>query len=207
MKKCSAALLFGLFAVGLFLLGNLLFFRPFSIDAFYTRSFAKFALEKPQMLSSLHILEQYGIKFHQSRLDDESEAHHDKSLADFKHVLKDLKEYDTSKFTPDQKNNFDAFERFITDSIESSDRWRYHNYPLNQLSGIQSDFPSFMDSVHQVHTHGDAQDYVARLSQVHTQFTQVLEGLELREQKGIIPPRFVITKVLDEMKDFIRVAP
>ncbi|MGI9550045.1 MAG: DUF885 domain-containing protein, partial [Aurantibacter sp.] len=36
-----------------------------------------------------------------------------------------------------------------------------------------------------------------------TKFDQVLEGLKIREEKGIIPPKFVIQRVLDEMKGFI----
>ena len=34
-------------------------------------------------------------------------------------------------------------------------------------------------------------------------FNQVLEGLKIREQRGIIPPKFVIERVLDEMKGFV----
>ena len=35
-----------------------------------------------------------------------------------------------------------------------------------------------------------------------TKFDQVLEGLKIREQNGIVPPKFVIQRVLDEMKGF-----
>ncbi len=35
---------------------------------------------------------------------------------------------------------------------------------------------------------------------------RLLEGLKLREQKGIMPPRFVVEKVLKEMSDFVGAA-
>jgi len=37
---------------------------------------------------------------------------------------------------------------------------------------------------------------------VGRKFDQVLEGLALREQKGVVPPRFVIERVLTEMRGF-----
>jgi len=40
------------------------------------------------------------------------------------------------------------------------------------------------------------------LSKFDTKFEQVLEGLKIREEKGIIPPKYIIDKVLNEMKGF-----
>ncbi|MBC7659707.1 MAG: DUF885 domain-containing protein [Chitinophagaceae bacterium] len=207
MKKIVEWLFFIMFAAVIVVAGNFWFFRPFTINEFYTRCFVQIALEKPQLLSTLHFIEQYGIKFHQSKLDDLSEAAQDETLAALKRMMKQLKEYDTSHFNEDEKNNYDTFEHFLADQIEGHDKWRYHNYPLNQLFGLQSEFPSFMDSSHQVKTEGDADDYVTRLTAVKAQFRQIMEGLVIRESKGIIPPRFVILKVLAEMNAFVKTPP
>ncbi len=43
---------------------------------------------------------------------------------------------------------------------------------------------------------------VARLSKFDIRFGQVLEGLKIREEEGVVPPKFVIQRVLDEMKGF-----
>src|ERR1043166_7688469 len=42
-----------------------------------------------------------------------------------------------------------------------------------------------------------------RLDALPKKFDQTLEGLKLREQKGILPPRFVVEEVIKEMSDFI----
>ncbi|NVK86829.1 MAG: DUF885 domain-containing protein, partial [Gammaproteobacteria bacterium] len=81
--------------------------------------------------------------------------------------------------------------------------YRYHNYPVNQLFGAQSNFPSFMDAQHQVHDERDAEDYIARLHAVKRKFSQIKQGLVIREENGIIPPRFVIDRVLAEMNEFV----
>ncbi|MFS9599450.1 DUF885 family protein, partial [Klebsiella variicola] len=67
----------------------------------------------------------------------------------------------------------------------------------------QNGYPSFMQAQHQVHSVEDAENYLSRLIAVKTKFGQTLEGLKLREAKGIIPPKFVIERVLTEMNDFI----
>ena len=91
----------------------------------------------------------------------------------------------------------------LMESLIEAEKFRFHNYPVNQLFGIQNGFPSFMESTHQVHSARDAEDYISRLSQVDRQFSQVLEGLRHRESLGILPPQFVVTKVLEEMRNFV----
>src|SRR6266403_1426728 len=42
-----------------------------------------------------------------------------------------------------------------------------------------------------------------RLNALPTKFDQLLESLKVREEKQILPPRFVVEKVLKEMSDFV----
>ena len=47
-------------------------FKPWSIDHFYARTFLAFALRHPMMLSSLRVLEPMGLDFHSNDLDEAS---------------------------------------------------------------------------------------------------------------------------------------
>jgi uncharacterized protein (DUF885 family) len=49
----------------------------------------------------------------------------------------------------------------------------------------------------------EGRNYVKRLGRFGVKFDQVMEGLVVREKKGILPPKFVIRRVLDEMTAFI----
>jgi len=91
----------------------------------------------------------------------------------------------------------------LLDYLISNEPFQYHSYPVNQLFGVQNGFPSFMEGQHQINDATDVENYLSRLRAVDEKFAQVLEGLKLREEKGIIPPRFVIDRVLDEMNGFI----
>ncbi len=92
---------------------------------------------------------------------------------------------------------------YLLDFAKESEKFRYHNYPVNQLFGIQNGYPSFMEAQHQINSTDDVENYLLRLALVEKKFTQELEGIKLREEKGIIPPVFVIERVLEEMNTFV----
>ncbi len=178
------------------------YFKPVNINIFFARAFLQVALESPEMLSSIHVLEQFGIKGHNAELDDESIAAGDRLFAHMKESREILLTYEDEDLAEG-----DIMSKRIAlnmmDMLTEAEKYRFHNYPVNPLFGAQSGFPSFMESTHQVHSVRDAEDYVSRLSQVGRQFGQVLDGLRHREELGILPPQFVVTKVLEEMQNFV----
>ncbi len=186
---------------GLFL-AHTWYFKPVSINLFFGRTMLQIMLESPELLSMLHVLEPFGIKGHNAKLDDESLASGDHffgQLKDAHHVL--------LSYQDDDLNEANLMSKRIAKSmlgiIVEGEKFRFHTFPVNQMFGVQNGFPSFMESTHQVHSVRYAQDYVSRLNAVGTKFDQVLEGLRHRQELGIHPPQFVITKVLEEMRNFV----
>lgn len=197
----------GLTLVVLLLLGGAFiahswYFKPVNINIFFARAFLQVALESPEMLSSIHVLEQFGIKGHNAKLDDDSIAAGDRMFDHLKESREILLTYEDEDLSEG-----DIMSKRIAlnmmDMLSEAEKFRFHNYPLNQMFGVQSSFPSFMESTHQVHSVRDAEDYVSRLSQVGRKFGQVLDGLRHREELGVLPPQFVVTKVLEEMRNFV----
>jgi uncharacterized protein (DUF885 family) len=177
-------------------------FRPLTIDLFFNRALYEMVKDSPQTLSSLHLLENFGIKGHQSQLDDASTEKTDQmfdKVREFREMLLSYQDDDLS----DERQLSKEIMLYLMDSALEMEPYRFHNYPVNQLFGEQSSFPSFMDGQHQINEAEDAYDYVSRLHAVKTKFAQIEQGLKLREQNGIIPPRFVIERVLDEMRNFV----
>lgn len=177
------------------------FFKPYKIDWFYGRVFGQFALESPQMLSSMRILPPWA-DFYSGKLDDASVAHGDEMAAMIKADLDVLRSYDRESLDPEGKLSYDALEFFLADQVEG-DRFRYNDFPVNQMFGVQSNLPNFMAQTHQVNNASDAENYVKRLDLFPQQFSEVLEGLKLREEKGVIPPKFTVEKVLEQMNGLI----
>lgn len=176
--------------------------KPFFFRAFLDRSVVKMAFESPETLTSLGFLESVGITGHNAELDDDSPEAMDKTFAQVRDLRETLLSYSDADLDENQRISKDI-ALYLADFALVSEPYRYHNYPLNQLFGVQNGYPSFMQAQHQVHSVGDAENYLSRLQKVKIKFAQTLEGLKIREAKGIIPPKFVIERVLTEMNDFV----
>ncbi|MCU8002227.1 MULTISPECIES: DUF885 domain-containing protein [unclassified Shewanella] len=176
--------------------------KPFFFRAFLDRSVVKMAFESPETLTSLGFLESVGITGHNADLDDDSPEAMDKTFAQVRDLRETLLSYSDADLDENQRISKDI-ALYLADFALISEPYRYHNYPLNQLFGVQNGYPSFMQAQHQVHSVGDAENYLSRLQKVKLKFAQTLEGLKIREAKGIIPPKFVIERVLTEMNDFV----
>ncbi len=205
LKYGGITLAIVLLAGGLFA-AHTWYFKPVNINLFFGRTMIQFMLDSPEMLSSLRILEPFGLTGHNSRLDDESLASSDKFFTQFKAAREVLVSYsDADLSAADLMSK--KIAQGVLDTIIEGEKFRFHTFPVNQLFGVQNEFPSFMESTHHIGTVDDAEDYVSRLKAVELKFGQVLEGLRHREALAIHPPQFVITKVLDEMNNFISTPP
>jgi uncharacterized protein (DUF885 family) len=124
-------------------------------------------------------------------------------LAKMSDMADEFASYDRASLSYQEQLTYDMGNWFMGKMKDGADKWRYHNYPVNQLFGVQNGFPTFMESAHQVNSVGDAEDYNARLGKISLKFAQVIDGLKLREEKGIIPPSFVLEKVIAEIEGFV----
>lgn len=200
----------GIFAVLLLVAAvfavNAIWFRPWSLNVFYEKVFIELLLKEPELLSSLGLVEQFGITSHNGKLGDESPAHQQEGFERLHKNLAQLHAYPLEKQTPSQRLSTAVLDWFLTVQAEG-EKYQWHNYPVNQLFGVQNQFPSFMANTHRLLGVRDCEYYVQRLGALPKKFEQVLEGLAVREQKQIIPPRFVVEKVLKEMNDFVAQPP
>jgi len=201
LKWFFGIVLIAVVALAVFLI-NLIWFRPWSLNLFYEKVFAETVFSEPELLSQLGLVEQFGITGHNGKLNDESPAHQQKVIERWKKDLTQLREYPLDRQSPSQKLSTHALDWFLQVQVDG-EKWQWHNYPVNQLFGVQNQFPSFMANTHRLLNRKDCEFYLMRLDALPKKFDQTLEGLKFREQKQILPPRFVVEEVLKEMSDFI----
>lgn len=178
------------------------YFRPLSISVFYEKAFIEFALKSPETLSAIRLFDMIGLHGHNAKLDDISPARTREFAQMMRANLETLHEYDRNKLSGQKATSYDILDWWLTHQV-AGERFTWHGYPVNQLFGVQSSLPDFMVNIHHLGGPRDAQHYVARLAQFDTKFDQLLEDLALREQQGILPPQFAVTKVLYEMRGFV----
>ncbi|MCC2618087.1 DUF885 domain-containing protein [Aestuariibacter halophilus] len=176
--------------------------KPFFFRVLLDRAMVKSALDKPEVLTSLGVLEQFGIKGHNAELNDDSLAEGDRMYEELKGLRETLMSYADEDLDADQRLSKEI-AMYLLDTVIEAEPYRYHDYPVNQLFGLQNGFPSFMDSQHRIAEPEDVENYISRLQKMRVKFAQNMEGLKLREARNIIPPRFVIERVLDEMRGFV----
>lgn len=105
-------------------------------NAFFDKVFHELLARSPQFETRL------GIKAHYDQWDDRSDAFSDETRRIVERHLGELERtVDPSRLDAATRLSYDLFvdewERRIRD-----DRWHHHNYPCNQMYGLQSEIPS-----------------------------------------------------------------
>ena len=187
------------------LIAHTLLFKPLKSDWFYERVFVEYGFQDPQMMSSMRMLPSW-MDWYSDDLTDQSLAQERKMQVKLKKDLATLQKYDRKGMNESDALNYDMLQYFLAIQVEG-EKYAHHNYPLNQLFGIQNEFPTFMATQHPVESEADAENYLARLDKTPAIVEQVMEGLLVREREKILPPTFVVEKVLKEMRAFVAVPP
>ena len=187
------------------LIAHTLLFKPLKSDWFYERVFVEYGFQDPQMMSSMRMLPSW-MDWYSDDLTDQSLAQERKMQVKLKKDLATLQKYDRKGMNEADALNYDMLQYFLAIQAEG-EKYAHHNYPLNQLFGIQNEFPTFMATQHPVESEADAENYLARLDKTPAIVEQVMEGLLVREREKILPPTFVVEKVLKEMRAFVAVPP
>jgi uncharacterized protein (DUF885 family) len=189
-----------LLLIGVFWVCNLIWFKPFNIKHFYDKVFVEFAIDSPELTTAMGIPVLYDRS--KDELDDISDAKNWENFNKMKENYETLMSYDFDNQSKKNKLNTKILAFYIKGEMDS-EPFFYHGYPVNQMGGVQNSLPSLMESAHKLEDKSDVEAYISRLSKFDTKFEQLKESLEISESKGIIPPKFIIARVLNEMNGFI----
>ena len=184
------------------LVANVVWFKPVTLNLFFERTFMRFALDSPQTLTSVGILESLPIKFYQGKLDEVSVARTEQLRQFAEDSLITLRRYNRDRYEGQQALSYDILEWYLASEAEGG-RWEWHAYPLHQMFGIHTTLPNFMIQEHPVRNERDVDFYLQRLSGFPAAFEGMVELLEESERRGIIAPRFSIESTLASMRGFI----
>ncbi len=169
-------------------------------NAFFEDTFNRDVMSSPVYQTYM------GIKQDYDKWDDGSEARVLKDHQQTKDDLVALNAINRELLDDTTKVSYDLKKQDLENSIADF-KWRYHNYPVNQMFGTHSMIPAFLINQHQISDVADAKAYISRLNGVTTVIDQLITDLEVRADKGIIAPKFVFPHVIDSSKNIIHGAP
>jgi uncharacterized protein (DUF885 family) len=127
--------------------------------------FLKYALDDPELLSSIRLLEQAGITFHNNDLTDISIERTERLNRELLEDLETLKSYDRARLQGQAALSYDILLWFMENQAAAIP-YTWHNYPVNQMQGEQNGLPRFLTDIHHIGSIADAEDYIARLGKV-----------------------------------------
>jgi uncharacterized protein (DUF885 family) len=192
----------GVVLVGVSLALHTWYAKPLSIDWFYTRSFAKFVLDEPELLTSLRLFERFGIRGHNAKLGDSSIAADEERNALLNETLATLRKYSTDGLVGQAAISHAIFDYSMKQRVDAH-RWRWHSFPVTQLGGVHTWLPSLMIQQQRIDDATDATHYVARLNAFPLKMEQMAAQIEARQLRGIVPPKFAVDKTLAQLDAFI----
>jgi len=144
-----------------------------------------------------------GIREDQDRWDDTSDRALRERFDLQREQLAALRaDFDPERLSAPSLESYRLFEHELELALEG-ERFRLHDYPVNQMFGLHTSLPTFLVNVHRVESAADARDYVTRLETIDQPIEGLLESLYLRAQREIVPPRFVFPHVLRDCENVL----
>ena len=195
-------------SIGVFLLGilwfiNLLWYKPFFLQLFYERVFWNYGSTHPEFLSKIRYYENYGFNAHNGRLNDISDSY---TQGKFQQIIRNfeiLNSYPLRNQTQEEQLSSEILDYHLQNRILSQ-QFRYHNYTIDHISGIQIDFVLLMLNYHPIHTVEDAENYLKRLSLISKKIDHLIESILIREEYSAVPPGPILNKCVIQIQHFSR---
>lgn len=167
------------------------------VNAYFQKSFDASVDRSPEFQTHLGIKKDYG------KLNNNSPEFAERELEIKKEELIWLTDsVNTKALSKDALLSYKLFKQGVENQIEDY-KFRLHNYPVNQMFGAQSGKPAFLINMHRIDSIADAEAYISRLHAFKPYFLQLVENLKAREAIGIIPPKFVYDKIVQDSENIL----
>jgi uncharacterized protein (DUF885 family) len=137
-----------------------------------------------------------GDKRWNNKVEDFSQEFIDRDLQETQKFLVRFEAIDTAGFSEQEALNKTLMVRDLRMRIEGS-RFKSWEMPVAQNSGIHIDLPQYV-SILSFQSVKDYEDYIARLKAWPILFDQTMVQMRKGMAEGLMPPRFLLEKVVDQ---------
>lgn len=202
--KYFGYLIFIILVMSSLYLMNLFSKKPYSLDHFLAKELIVGVFDSPEYMTYLGIFDDFSpILGHNQKLSISSLEDDEKNYRDNLQRLDTLKSYKVNKLSSNQKitHKIAVFDTEL--DIERFERFRYHSYPFNQISGNHLNLVEFMTDTHPIRNGREAEDYIARVKMFDDALKANLIWLEEQKKLGIFAPRFVFDHVIGQLRELI----
>lgn len=146
-----------------------------------------------------------GDKRYNDKWSDFSQAGIEADLKKSANFLKRFEAIDTTGFPLQEQLNRELMLRQLRDSVAGA-RFKDWEMPLAQNSGIHIDLPQIVSAL-PFETVKDYEDYITRLNTLPKLFEQTRVQMEKGVQDKLMPPKFLIPKIVKQCEDVAAMKP
>jgi uncharacterized protein (DUF885 family) len=175
---------------------------PIDIEDLFNSFFREYIELSPESGSALGITEEHGVKVQNNKLDDESVEALDRLYETYRKYNRWLSQYNKEELTTSQIINRDILKWFLQNELKG-EKFKHHRYIINPMLSFHSQLTTLMTEHHKIETPLDAKNYLERLIKYEGKISELIERLKIQEQKGILPPSYVLETFTDELTNFI----
>jgi uncharacterized protein (DUF885 family) len=197
---------FGLIAVGAIAASMWFWFLPVGLNNYVNKITVQLALDSPQILTSLGLIDNTPLDFHSGKLDDQTKAAEKRSLEKLKKARAGLDRYGPEGLSGQELLTWEITAWFFDDLIRQAE-FEYSGYRINQISGATVNTPQFLTDSHVIKNERSVERYLSRLREFGRVLREVRERVEDDRANGVTPPDFVIDQSLLGMRRFIEDEP
>lgn len=169
------------------------------IDEFFDESFKRILMRDPELITSEGMADYMRVR--NDQLTNISDEYIRENYEIYAEIQAALHAYDRQALTPDEQVSYDVYDWYLDDLLRQQE-FMYHDYPVSHffVTSVPDSLFQLLTEYHPITDQQDVEDYLSRLSQVDEKFDQLIEGLELRKQAGIVVPKFALQQAMGNIR-------
>ncbi len=177
-------------------------FTPVGINNYINKATIEFAIDSPELLTGLGMIDNTPLDFHSGKLGDYTKAQDEKSIAMLKKARAGLDKYGPDGLEGQELLSYEITAWFFDDLIRQTEI-EYSGYRVVQNSGPFVDLPQFLTDTHVIKNEKSVKRYISRIEEFGRVMAEVQARVEDDRAHGVVPPDFIIEKSIGVMEAFI----
>ncbi len=179
-----------------------LWHKPVGVNNYSNKVMIGLAMESPELLTQLGLIDNSPFDSHSGKLDDYTRAADDKALAKIRKARTGLDKYGPDGLDGQELLSWKITAWFLDDILRDSE-YEYSGYRLTQIGGVTVNMPQFLTDSHVIANEKSVKRYISRLNEFGRVLAEVKVRVEDDRDNGVVPPDFVLEKALVGMRSFI----
>ncbi|WP_425408882.1 DUF885 domain-containing protein [Hyphococcus sp.] len=177
-------------------------FTPVGVNNYVNKVMIEFAIDTPELLTNLGVVDNTPLDFHSGKLSDYTKAKDEKDRARLREARAGLDKYGPDGLEGQERLTWEITAWFLDDLIRQTE-YEYSGYRVVQNSGVTVDLPSFLTDQHVIKNEKSVKRYISRVNDFGRVLREVKRRVEDDRANGVVPPDFIIEKSLSVMRNFI----